>query len=84
MFNNKLCDSIQSNEKRFKKLGMQYYECLDNDGRGAYYEHRENGYEITIDAWYEVSLGKEDRDSIKVVIDDLFDLEQLFNFIKKD
>ena len=63
---------------------MQYYGCPDNDGRGAYYEHKENGYEITIDAWYEVSLGKEDRDSIKVVIDDLFDLEQLFDFIKKD
>jgi hypothetical protein len=84
MFNQKLCDSIRSNKKRFEELGMEYHECQDNDGRGAYYGYKENGYEITIDAWYQVSLGKADRDSIEVVIDDLFDLEQLFDFIKKD
>ena len=81
-FNHSLCDSIIENKKRFDALNMTFIECPDNDGRGAYYEYKNDSFTISIDAWYEVLLERPDVDGVKINVNDVFDLECLFDFIK--
>ena len=66
-----------------KDFGFSYHIDNPEDHRGNWWEFKNDKFMIHIDAWYEVTLSRlnPDTDSIKVKVENKFELEELLEFI---
>lgn len=62
-------------------LGFMHKNDGTGDPRGCWYETGNENFVISIDAWFEVSLIRSDKDPIIVQIETLSELQNLLDFI---
>jgi hypothetical protein len=74
----------QTNFLEITRIGFLREVDDSGDPRGTVYTMENEKFKITIDCSMDVTLERRnpDTDSIKIEVDDLFDLRQLINFIQ--